>query len=732
TYEGPFVFGTANLLTGTNVLAVEVHQVNAGSSDIVMGAELIAEPLTGGTPTYTPGAANSIAAARPDFPAVWLNELQAYNTAGPADQFGDRDPWLELYNAGTNTIDLGTYFLTDSYTNLTRWPFPAGTLLGPGAFWIVWLDNEPGEQVNGELHANFRPALTNGTLALATLYNGSNTVMDYFNWSYSSPNRSVGSIPDGNPCQRHSLAIVTPGTTNNSTLPPVAVYVNEWLAQNSATLPDPVDGQFEDWIELYKSEHSPVDLGGYYLTDTLTDKTKWKIPDNTIISAQGFLLIWADNENSQNNETNSDRHANFQLAAGGEAIGLFTDTGVQVDAVVFGPQLNDVSEGRYPDGGPAIYAMTNRTPRAANFLGSMNEPPVLGAIGPRSAVEGQTFSFTASASDSNLADTLTFTLDAGAPAGAAITAGGLFTWAPTEAQGGASYNLTVRVTDNGVPPLNDFETFSINVLKTNSAPVLNVINNPTVVEKQLLAFTATATDVDQPAQHLIFSLDPGAPAGAAITTNGNFTWTPTEAQGTNQYPIVVRVTDDGEPVRSSFQVVVIFVAESNEPPVLAVITNRTAFPGDLVTFTNSATDPDVPTNTLSYSLGAGSPIDASIVPQTGVFSWPVPANQPVSTNAVTITVSDNGSPFLSNSRTFKIIVGASLRISSIVDAGGGSVTITAPAISGRNYTLVTKDELDATGGWPTTGTTQAATNTTVIFSVPATNAQRFYRIILEP
>ncbi len=730
-YEGPFVLGTAGLLSGTNVLAVEVHQINNTSSDIVMGVELIAEPLTGGVPTYTPGAANSIAAARPDFPTVWLNELQAYNTAGPADQFGDRDPWVELYNAGTNTIDLSTYYLTDSYTNLTRWPFPPGTTVGPGAFRVVWLDNEPGEQVNGELHANFRAPLTNGTLALATLYNGTNTVMDYFNWAFSSPNRSIGSIPDGNPCQRRSLATVTPGATNNPALPPVAVFVNEWMAQNSTTLADPVDGQFEDWIELYNAELSPVDLGDYYLTDTLTNKTKWKIPNNTIIPAQGFLLIWADNENSQNNDTNSDRHANFQLAAGGEEIGLFTDTGLQVDAVVFGPQLNDVSEGRYPDGGGAIQALTTPTPRAPNFLTSPNDPPVLAVIGPRSAIEGITLNLTATATDPNLGDTLTFTLDAGAPAGASITTGGAFTWTPTEAQGGAGYNVTVRVTDNGLPQRDDFETFSINVLKTNSPPVINVINNRTVIENQLLAFKATATNSDLPAQLMTWSLDPGAPVGMVITTNGNLTWTPTEAQGTNQYPIVVRVTDDGEPPQSAFQVVVIFVAESNEPPVLAPISNHTALPGDLVTFTNSATDPDLPANTLTYSLSVSAPVDATITPLTGVFSWPVPANQPPGTNTMNIIVTDNGVPQFNHLRTLKVIVGAGLRITSIVD-DSGSMTITAPSTLGRDYTLVTKDDLGLPGGWPVVGTTQTATNSTVIFSVPATNAQRFYRVLLEP
>ena len=734
-YEGPFILSAANLLPGTNVLAVEVHQVNAGSTDVVLGLELIAEPIGAGSGSllYSPAAPNSVAAARPEFPTVWLNELQTYNTDGPADRFGDRDPWVELYNAGTNTIDLSAYYLTDSYTNLTRWPFPAGTTLAPGAFRIVWLDGEPAETGAGELHASFRAPITTGTVALATLYNGTNTVMDYYNWDFSSPNRSLGSFPDGNPCQRRSLAIVTPGATNNPAFPPVAVFINEWLAQNSATLADPVDGQFEDWIELYNADTSPVDLGDYYLTDTLTDKTKWRIPDNTVIPPLGYLLIWADNENNQNNGTNSDRHANFQLAAGGEEIGLFTDTGLQVDAVVFGPQLNDVSQGRFPNGAGTIYSMTNRTPRAANIVagGGANQPPVLTTIGNRTAIEGQTFAFNATANDPNAGDTLTFTLDPGAPAGASISTGGAFTWVPSEVQGGANYNVTVRVTDNGSLSLNDFETFSITVLKTNSPPALNVINNQNVVEQQLLTFTATASDPDQPAQNLIFTLDPGAPAGAAITTNGVFTWTPTEAQGTNQYPIVVRVTDDDDSPKSSFQSVILFVAESNQPPVLAAITNRTGVPGDYINFTNSATDSDLPTNTLSYSLGAGAPAGAGIQAVSGRFEWTVPTNQPAGTNTITIIVTDNGTPPRSHSRTFDVIIAAPLRIVSIVD-GGGSLNISATAIPGRSYALVAKDDLNLTGGWTAVGSTQIATGTTVNFSTPVAGAQKFYRVLLLP
>ncbi len=64
----------------------------------------------------------------------------------------------------------------------------------------------------------------------------------------------------------------------------------------------------------------------------------------------------------------------------------------------------------------------------------------------------------------------------------------------------------------------------------NVAPFLAAIGDKSVDELVQLTFTATATDADLPVQTLTFSLV-DAPDGAAITTAGVFTWTPTEEQG---------------------------------------------------------------------------------------------------------------------------------------------------------------------------------------------------------
>ena len=150
------------------------------------------------------------------------------------------------------------------------------------------------------------------------------------------------------------------------------VVINEFLASNGTILQDP-QGQYDDWIELYNCSPNDVDISGLYLTDDLTEPTKWQFPSGTIISAGSYLLIWADDDTSD-----PGLHANFKLNADGEAIGLFDDTGSNlIDAVIFPEQTTDVSYGRYPDAALNWYYLSSPSPQNENldaYLGEVATP----------------------------------------------------------------------------------------------------------------------------------------------------------------------------------------------------------------------------------------------------------------------------------------------------------------------------------------------------------------------
>ena len=322
----------------------------------------------------TPGVANSVRASLPALAPLWINEVCPGNVTGFSDNAGDRDPWVELFNTGESTVSLEGWFLADSFTNLTQWAFPSVSAIGPRQTLLVWLDGETEESTSGAPHANFRIPPTNGALALVAPLNGQPTVLDYVNYGAVTPDRSLGLYPDGQGGPRQSFYFPTPGATNNNAAAPLPLFINEWMAANANALLDPTDDAYDDWFEIYNPNDGPVDLGYYWLSDNLTNEVaRWKIPAGTTVAARGFLLVWADNDTDQNSATSADLHAGFRLSQEGEAIALFASDGHLVDSVQFGPQTENVSQGRNPDGNSAIVALAAPTPRASN--GSSGNPP---------------------------------------------------------------------------------------------------------------------------------------------------------------------------------------------------------------------------------------------------------------------------------------------------------------------------------------------------------------------
>ncbi len=145
----------------------------------------------------------------------------------------------------------------------------------------------------------------------------------------------------------------------------VPVVINEVLAANGRTLPDP-QGEYDDWIELYNRGDAPISLGGMYLTDDPAEPTKWQFPKNTpvqtTIPAHGYLLVWADGEVSD-----PGLHASFKLDASGESVALFDRDGLTlIDSVHFDAQRTDISYGRFPGGADTWSLLEPPTPGTRN------------------------------------------------------------------------------------------------------------------------------------------------------------------------------------------------------------------------------------------------------------------------------------------------------------------------------------------------------------------------------
>jgi len=152
----------------------------------------------------------------------------------------------------------------------------------------------------------------------------------------------------------HHVALTTAAST--------PVVSNEIMADNETTVTDP-QGEYEDWVELHNVTAQPVSLTGRYLSDESGNSRKWEFPAGTTIPANGYLVVWVDEDS-----TSPGLHASFKLAKSGETLYL-TDTDANLnqvlDSVTYGAQTTDVSYGRSRGDADVWMAMTP-SPNAEN------------------------------------------------------------------------------------------------------------------------------------------------------------------------------------------------------------------------------------------------------------------------------------------------------------------------------------------------------------------------------
>lgn len=218
-----------------------------------------------------------------------------------------------------------------------------------------------------------------------------------------------------------------------------------------------------------------------------------------------------------------------------------------------------------------------------------NNAPNLAPIADTEATAGEEMVVDVTVTDADSSQTLTFALDAdNSPDGATIEKTGDNTarirWTPAAGDLDGSVNFGVVVTDNGLPPLSDAESFT--VTQANRAPQMESITDQNATEGDELVVQVTATDADS-GQTLTFDLDgDNSPTGATIVktsaTTATIRWTPSASDVSNQ-PTEFRVivTDDGSAPLGDVEAFEVTVAADNDAPEVA-----TAPPATITTATD--------------------------------------------------------------------------------------------------------------------------------------------------
>ncbi|MGB0391766.1 MAG: lamin tail domain-containing protein [Salibacteraceae bacterium] len=119
--------------------------------------------------------------------------------------------------------------------------------------------------------------------------------------------------------------------------------INEVLASNKGLVKDQF-GNSDDCLEIYNPSSSPIDISGYYLSDNKDSLTLWSFPKGTTIKANGYLIVWCDDEVGE-----PGLHTNFKLPSKGETIRLSNPQGKPISKMKYKRQYSNVSFGIHPE-----------------------------------------------------------------------------------------------------------------------------------------------------------------------------------------------------------------------------------------------------------------------------------------------------------------------------------------------------------------------------------------------
>jgi hypothetical protein len=402
TFE--LTIGPALFQAGSNTVAVEVHQVSPLSSDISFDLDLVATHHIGSL-LSTNGPVlltqDTLLKARA-FDGTWsaLTET-TFEIDGrvPADAGnlvlseihynpdGDDDAeFIEFVNISTNTLDLSGLTLS----NAVDFTFPQGLGLDPGALLVITRNasafssryqdtNSPYFYPDIQVVGQWLPSISldnNGDTLVLFASNGTELLRFRYDDDGAWPGRADG---DGSSLELKSVTSL-PGNAieRNTTYANPAnwqasctyqgspgrleacseVVINELLTNSELG---------EDWIEFYNPGPQPADIGGWFLSDTPTNLTRFRIPDNTSVPGQGYLIL-------------EESGIGFAFSQDGEQATLSTYAGTNLTAFVdqrdFGPAAPDISFGRYLRSDGAVEFPALRFPTRAGA----NAYPLVGPV----------------------------------------------------------------------------------------------------------------------------------------------------------------------------------------------------------------------------------------------------------------------------------------------------------------------------------------------------------------
>ncbi|MEN8223984.1 MAG: lamin tail domain-containing protein [Bacteroidota bacterium] len=269
-----------------------------------------------------------------DYSGIVINELCPKDLTDQyfVDDLGDGADWIELYNNGTKALNLAGLWVTDApgeeaeYIQIPATDDAATTIPPKGYLVLICGAADangdiPTSIVDGKIFIDM--GLSSSGDNFAAIYDPEKAEIDVSeDFNGMEDDKSFGRLVDAG-SEWSTLAAKTPGASNDGSAPVAgALIINEFMCSND-NIPVPGDnGDFPDWIEIYNTGDTPIDMGGWYATDDLEDMLQYQLPTDdpalTTVPAHGYLVLYCDG-------LGEGLHTSFKLGSGGEAIGISED-----------------------------------------------------------------------------------------------------------------------------------------------------------------------------------------------------------------------------------------------------------------------------------------------------------------------------------------------------------------------------------------------------------------------
>ena len=185
---------------------------------------------------------------------LYINEIMASNDSTLADEAGEFDDWIEIYNNSDAAQSLNGLFLSDDPNRPNRWAFPDVSVPANG-FLLVWLDDDT-EQ--GELHASFKLERNGEEIGLYEPAEGGFSALDLIVFEAQRPDTSYGRSPDGGTALEF-FATPTPGASNAMTTQVAPPEQEMPLTLNA--YPNPFAGHVR--VEVHVATSTPLQVTVY-------------------------------------------------------------------------------------------------------------------------------------------------------------------------------------------------------------------------------------------------------------------------------------------------------------------------------------------------------------------------------------------------------------------------------------------------------------------------------------